>query len=183
MAAVKLSWLDPEAFSAKALRRTKRVLGLYQRRLAPFRVLSSVYFITLFVLGPSATYYAGLGYALSLVIPVHLIGLATLVTLLIVERRAWRMEWQQLLGLAFECAVCPGYFVNICRKLSLGYVRVPGDAVAFVLDQREPRVSAVIAGGIDALLEDLADRDELRQDDDQPIAAYQAWLAEAGAHA
>ncbi len=92
------------------------------------------------------------------------------------------MGWQQLLSLVFECAVCPGYFANICRKVSLGYAQVPGDAVAFVLDQGDRRMSALIADGVDGLVEDLADRDELQRDDHQAIAAYQVRLTDVGVH-
>jgi hypothetical protein len=183
MAVVKFTWLNQNAFAPSVLVRTKRLLRIYQRNLAPFRMLAAMYFVTLFILGPAATHYAGLAYALTFVLPIHLIGLTRLISLLVLDRRRWGMEWQQLASLAFECAVCPGYFVNVCRKLSLGYARTPGDAVAFVLDQGDPRLIALVAGGIDVLLEDLAEGDELRPDDEQPVAIYQALLAEVGVHA
>jgi hypothetical protein len=184
LAAVRLGWLKDDPFSALALTRTKRLLFFYQRCLGPFRVLASFYFILLFVVGPVATYYAGLGYALIIAFPLHIVGLVLLVLFLTIGRRAWRMHWQQLLGLVFECAVCPGYFVNICRKISLGYVRVPGDAIAVAFDQnQDSAVQSIMMGGFDILLDDLAEHDELRCDDHQHIATYRARLSETDAHA
>lgn len=179
MATVKMPWLIPNALSHTMLRRTKYRLCLCQRRLALFRAISVVYFITLFVIGPAATHFAGLAYALTLVLPIHIIGVANLILLLVVDRRAWGIEWHQLFSLVFECAVCPGYFVNICRKVSIGYARVTGDAVAIVLEQSESRVDSPSACGIEMLLEDLAEWGELRPDDDKPIATYRGRLAEA----
>lgn len=179
LAAIRLGWLKDDAFSPVALRRTKRLLRFYQRCLAPFRALSGVYFLMLFIVGPITTHHFGLGYALTLALPLHIGGLALLAVLLIAGRRAWRMGWRQIVGLIFECAVCPAYFVNICRKLSLGYVHVPCDAVALALDQKQPYALAPMgAGEIELLLEDMVERDELRYEDRASIAAYHAHLAE-----
>jgi hypothetical protein len=92
------------------------------------------------------------------------------------------MHWQQLIGLVFECAVCPGYFVNICRKISLGYVRVPGDAIGVAFDQNQAHsVQSIMMGGIDILFDDLAEHGELRCQDHQHIATYRARLSETDA--
>ncbi len=184
LAAVRLDWLKDDPFSPLALARTKRLLLFYRGCLGPFRVLASFYFILLFVVGPIATYYAGLGYALIIAFPLHIAGLTVLIASLTIGRRAWRIRWLQLFGLVFECAVCPGYFVNICRKMSLGYVRVPGDAIGVAVDQNQGRtVHSIMMHEIDMLLDDLAEHDELRCSDHQPIATYRARLPETDVHA
>ena len=184
LAVVRLSWLSHDAFSATRLRRTKRLLRFYRQCLAPFRVLASFYFLILFIVGPIATHYAGLGYAIILVVPLHVAGLSSLIAFLLMGRRALRMNWSQLIGLVFECAVCPGYFVNICRKLSIGYIRVSADAIALALEEDRPRVLASLGiNGIDMLLDDLAENDELRPDDSASIAIYRDHLDLSDSHA
>ena len=180
---VKLGWLKSDAFSPLALSHTRRLLKFHLRRLAPFRALASTYFVTLFVVGPAATHYAGLAYALCLVIPLHVIGLTLLVALLVVGRRTWRMGWSPLATLVFECAVCPGYSANICRRLSLGFVKVPGDAIAFVLDSHDRDTGAAIGSALGFLVEDLALQDQLLPTDQPNIVAYEARLATSAGHA
>jgi hypothetical protein len=135
-------------------------------------VLSLAYFIVLFILGPIATNYGGLAYALGLILPFHAIGLAILASWLIVDRRNWRMGWRQLIGLIFECAVCPGCFVNICRKLSLGFMCVPGDAIIFALDQDNSPTTAPLTDGLNLIFADLAEFGETRPEDDHLIQTY-----------
>lgn len=180
LAAVRLGWLCDDAAPSLALRRTRRLLKFHQRRLAPFRVLSSAYFIVLFVIGPVATYRAGLTYALLLVIPFHAVGLILISSSLITSRHIWRMDWRQLASLVFECAVCPGCSANICRKLSLGYLRVPGDAIAVAIDQDKVRTVASLSGGLmDMMLDDLAEHGELQSEDSHSIESYRARLIDA----
>src|ERR1700724_2940150 len=97
------------------VRCARRLLGFYQSRLVPFRILGGLYFLMLFVGGPFATHYAGLGYALISIFPIHVACCVLLLAFLIVGRGTWRMKWRDIANLVFECTVCPGYFVNICR--------------------------------------------------------------------
>jgi len=43
------------------------------------------------------------------------------------------MESAQLASFAFECFFCPGYFANVCRRLSLGWINIPGSGLNFVV--------------------------------------------------
>lgn len=178
LGAVRMAWLTPEPFAPRELRRSRRVLRITCRRLMAFRALSALLFVTFFVVGPVMTHEAGLAGALTIVLPVHVAAVLLLVGLLIAARRAWRMSWSQLGSLAFECAVCPGFFVNICRKVSLGFAQVPGDALACAIAHGGERAARRVRERLPHALDDLEENDELRQDDAAAIAAYRRHLGE-----
>ena len=174
---VKLGWLKSDGSSPALIKRTQRLLRFYQRLLMPFRILASVSFLELFAIGPILTRYGGLGYALSIIVPVHIACLAILIILFVSKRRVWCIGWWQLTSLTFECAVCPGYFVNICRKLLLACVHVPADAITFFLKQQEAHPIHSFACALDLLVEDFSDQEGLRPQDSEAIAGYEAQLA------
>lgn len=178
LTAVKLGWLEREPFSPTRLQRTDALMQSHQRSLAPFRALGCVNFVSLFVIGPAATSHAGLTYAFVLVVPIHVAAISVLAVCLAVRRRALRIQWAQVAGLMFECAVCPGFFVNVCRKVSLARARLRGDAVAFSLSRGDPCALSTIAYGLESVLEDMAENGELRADDEPALLAYRAWVFE-----
>lgn len=178
LAAVRLGWLEREPFSRARLGRTATLLRSHQRSLAPFRALGCVNFIAIFAVGPILTSHAGLAYALAMVLPVHLAGIAFLAACLAARRHALRIKWPQVAGLMFECAVCPGFFVNVCRKVSLARARLHGDAVAFSLSRGGPGTQAALAYGLEDMVEDLAEHGELQEGDEFALAEYRVWLSE-----
>jgi len=178
LGAVRMAWLTPEPFAPPALRRSRRVLRITCRRLLAFRALSALLFATFFIVGPAMTHAAGLAGALTIVLPLHVAAVLALTGLLIAVRRAWRMSWSQLGSLAFECAVCPGFFVNICRRLSLGFAQVPGDALACALAYGGEPAASLVRARLPHALDDLNENEELRQDDAAAIAAYRRHLGE-----
>jgi hypothetical protein len=176
LAAVRMDWLTRDAFGIQRLRRSKKLLRAYRRRLMEFRVLSAVLIVALFIAGPVITHCFGLGVALISILPFYLAALAVLISKLIVERRFWRMSWSELNGLVFQCVVCPGVFANICRRVSLGYVRVPGDVVAYALVHGGPDLTTKIERRLYLRLEDLNEHDELTVEDQPHIELYMCQL-------
>jgi hypothetical protein len=129
-----------------------------------------------------ATHYAGLGYALVSIFPIHIACCVILLAFLVGSRPTWRMKWREVANLVFECAVCPGYFVNICRKLAIGYVHLPGDAIAIGLSQNGEGSTAVFFRGLDFVVEDLDYNHELVDEDRQLIADYKVELLKRHNH-
>jgi hypothetical protein len=182
LAAVRMDWLTEDAFASRDLHRSRRLLFIYRRRLMEFRLLSALLFVVFFVAGPLATHSLGLGSALILVLPFYVVALLLLVIKLIAERRVWRMTWSELNSLVFQCALCPGLFINICRKVSLGHVRVPGDVVAYALAHGAPHSALAIERQLDLCRSDLTDHVELTAEDEHRIEVYKRWLKGAAGH-
>jgi len=170
--AVHMALLREGAFTNEHLRQSERYLAVYRKRLLPYRVISTTLFAAFFVAGPVATYFFGLAYALLAILPLYLVTLITFLGILIAGRRFWRMSWPQLSLLAVECALCPGFFANVCRKLSLGYARVPGDAVAFVAARAAKDTVHQLESKLNLYLDDLKDHHELRPSDELLIEQY-----------
>jgi hypothetical protein len=182
LAAVRMTWLTPEPFAPQVLRRSNRLLKFYGRQLAAFRVLSTVLFAMFFIAGPILTEYSGPGYALILILPLHLTSLLALIILLVRGRRCWRMSWRQVVVLTTECAVCPGIFVNICRNISLNYVRIPGDAVGYALAYGGLYAADNISIRLERCVDELNEHDELRSSDRAAMEVYRNHLMTVSGH-
>jgi hypothetical protein len=176
LAAVQMEWLTKDPFAAQHLRRTGRLLGVYQRRLMGFRALSAVLFAIFFVAGPTATLFLGPGFALITILPIHVIAILLLINKLVAERRFWRMAWSDLNSLVFQCALCPGIFINICRRMSLGYARVPGDVIAYALANGGLHSAERIQRRLNLCLDDLTEHEELTAEDEPNIKMYSCRL-------
>jgi hypothetical protein len=135
-------------------------------------------FIEFFVAGPIATHFLGLGLVLRYGIPIHLFNITFLLLKLVSERATWRMRWSEFSALTFECIVCPGIFVNICRRITLSYVRVPGDVIAYAIVQGGTRSTCLIQRQLDLYLDDLCDQEELTIEDRYKIDIYRGRIAE-----
>jgi hypothetical protein len=182
LAAVRMTWLTHDPFSSQRLRRSDRLLYFYRRRLTAFRALSGILFVVFLIGGPILTHYAGLNYTLRLLLPIHIAALAVLIGLLVAGRRTWRLSWMDIGGLTCECAFCPGFFINVCRKLSLKFARVPGDAMAYTLAYGEPNTAACIASRLELCLDELEENGELHLDDESTIEAYRRLLRQPLGH-
>jgi hypothetical protein len=177
MLLVRLDWLRDGAFDPVALKRARRTLGLRQRQMAPFRWLAAIGFVNIFIGGPIATHVFGVGYALILLmLPTHLLTLAALAMVLSSERHLWRMSWLQVIGVVLECAACPAYLANICRRMAVRF-GVRGDAIVFAHSAASSKERLAIRPRLDLLEDDLTENGELSEHDIGMIKAYQAFLA------
>jgi hypothetical protein len=176
LAAYRMAWLCPQASSAAALGRIGRRLQVHRARLWALRWLSSALFLALFVLAPLATHLVGLGVALLLALAAHLAALLVALLVLASRRRQLRIGWLQIAGVILEYAVCPGFFVNIYRRTLLNWIRVPGDAVAYVLQAAPGGSTAAVEAGIERGLSELESNGELHAGDDAAIEAYRRHL-------
>jgi hypothetical protein len=174
---VGLDWLRDGAFDPAALKRATRTVKVRQRQMAPLRLLAGIGFVNIFVAGPIVTHIFGVGYALILqMLPTHLLALAALAIVPAAERRLWRMSWLQVVGVVLECAVCPAYLVNICRRMAIRF-GVTGDAIVFVHSAASSEERLAIGPRLDLLADDLTENGELSERDFGMIKAYQALLA------
>lgn len=173
---VNMGLLTADAFATDNLRRSERSLRMYCKHLLPYRVISAMLFAAFFVAGPVTSYFFGLAYALAFVLSLYLIVLIVFITILISGRRFWRMTWPQLTVFAAECALCPGFFINVCRKIALGYARVPGDALALASLHGGKHAVHGLEAKLTLYLEDLREHRELRQGDELLIEEYRASL-------
>jgi len=176
LAAVQIDWLKQDAFATAHLRRSKKLLDCYRRRLTPFRILAALLFTLFFIVGPFATHFFGLGPVLISIAPIYLVALIFLVDRLVAERRFQRMDRSELNSLLFQCALCPGIFINICRRISLGYMRVPSDVLACALAARGTESVAGIKRRLDACLDDLSEHEELTPTDAVSVQVYRRKL-------
>lgn len=170
--AVRMAWLCADGFASPRLRHAARLLRLTARRLDPFRPLAVVTFLAWFVVGPFATDRWGLAAALAIVLPVHVASLAWLAVAAVVMRRPWRMAWSDLAVLWFECAVCPGVLVNVCRRLALRFARIPGDGLAYAIAMGDERDRLQLGARLPHALDDIAGHDAWPLRDEPAVAAY-----------
>jgi hypothetical protein len=182
LATVRMDWLTGDSEAPRNLRRTRRALRVCARRLLHFRALSAGLFVMFFIAAPFATHYVGLGYVLLFVLPLHVMALFLLIGLLVAKRRFFNLSWQRLSSLAFECAVCPGLFVNIGRRLSLAQAHIPGDGMAFVLAEGDRGVATRIGSRLEFLLDDLRENGEMASEDALIVESYRGRLTEVLGH-
>jgi len=179
LAAVQIDWLAQDAFTTGRLRRTKTLLAGYRQRLLPFRILAALLFIAFFVAAPLATHFLGLSLVLIAMAPLYLIALIVLLDRLVADRRFRRADRSKLNRLIFQCAVCPGIFINICRRISLDDMPAPGCALAYVLADSTAGSVADIKRRLDACLDDLSEHEELTPSDNANVQAYRRKLKQA----
>jgi hypothetical protein len=174
---IRVDWLREGDFDPVALKRVKQTLPLRQRQMAPLRWLAAIGFVNIFVAGPIVTHVFGVGYALILqMLPTHLLTLAALSSVLIARRRLSRMTLIQVGGVVLECAICPAYLANICRRVAIR-LGVTGDAIVFAHSMASSEQRMVIGQRLDLLIDDLAENGELSDGDAEMIKAYKALLA------
>lgn len=177
LAAVRMDWLAKLPFSPTRFDRTRHLLTMRQRGMLPFRLLGTVNFMTLFLLGPTLTNIGGLEKAFSILIPYHVLAILVLIYCLFSYRRIIRIELGQILLLTLECAVCPGYFVNICRKVSLAGSKIRGDAVAYLLCNGQSKAIEDLEGHLDNLIRELEFNGQIHERDRPTLAAYGHYLS------
>jgi hypothetical protein len=154
LTAVRMDWLTTNAFESSVVRRANKRLFVLRQRILEFRLISAVLFVVYFILAPYLTRHFGLAYALMIALPLHLVFLGILGMTLIAKRRNLGLHWWKILSLTIECAICPGYFVNICRRISMGYAQIPGDAIGVAAKYRQAS-SPEFCRRLDFYFEDL----------------------------
>jgi hypothetical protein len=125
--AIRLTWLTETPNDPSKIRRADRFLRVMKRKVVGLRYLSAISFVLFFIVGPFLTYEGGLTFALQHVAPAYLATLAGVVFTLFSDRKFWRLTAGQIVSLALECAVCPGYLVNITRKMSWNFTALSVD--------------------------------------------------------
>ncbi|HEY9250957.1 MAG TPA: hypothetical protein VIO38_17570 [Rariglobus sp.] len=179
LGATRSNWLASSEGNEGANRFAHRRLGILSFKLLPFRVLGTLAFVSTFIVGPVVTEIAGPGVALLVWAPLHLLLTLALAVLLIRARRRWSATWtasrSALASITLECALCPGYFANLCRRLTMRAPPVVADPVDLIL-KHDGDASAVDAlGRLGLLACDLLD-DELGPED---RLAAEAWRQRA----
>jgi hypothetical protein len=160
----------------RALKHSKRLLSVYRRGLRSFQAISMLLFTIFFAAGPITTHFLGLASALMLFFPLYAAAIIVLTVKLIVERRFWRMTRLDVFSLVFQCTVCPGIFINICRRMSLSHIHLPGDAALFAFACGEPTLVEWVESGLARHIEDLLENDDLTRDTASLLEAYRQRL-------
>ncbi len=176
LAATRSTWLDAAAQSAADARRTGRQLDLLRARLLPFRFLGAIVFANTFLAGPATTYAAGPGIALVIWAPLHLACVVALVILLSRHHQRWGLTWRAVAAQCFECTLAPGYFANVCRRLTLRMPPVFADIVSLVGDTDGAEAAGATFQRLALVAADLVDEGDLAPADQ--IAAL-AWQEQA----
>jgi hypothetical protein len=153
--AIRLPWLTDNPNDPAKIRRADRLLRLVKRRLSAYRCLSAAGFVAFFILGPSLTYLRGLGFALWHVAPVYLLILAGTILLMIADRKFWRLSGAKILGLSLEYALCPGYLVNITRKMTWDFVTLAVDGGRYGWLRSTAEARQRLESGLGLALEEL----------------------------
>jgi hypothetical protein len=177
LAAIQMQWLTNGAFEPQNLRRSRRLLRAYQRRVDALRVTSAFMFMLLFIIAPLCTYKFGLMYGILLALPLHIAAILWLTGLLICDRHFWEMSWFKIARLVFECAVCPGVFVNVCRKVTLAHTRVSGDAMAYTIVHGGNQIVNDIRRQFELIVEEAQENGDVQCLDEQLIEEYRLHLA------
>jgi hypothetical protein len=175
-AAVEARWLRPSKETAGQVRRSRQELeevGLIAR---PLGLLGTCVFLNLFVAAPLITLFLGLGYAVIWAVTVHACALSVLLVLLIHRRTLWAMTWAQVTAQMFECAVCPGFFSNVGRRVALRYGVFRGDALAYGYALAK-RTSHAATWRLGQMLEEAEEEaEDLVEEERRYIACYRRRL-------
>jgi hypothetical protein len=175
-AAIETGWLPPLAEPGGRVRLVRDVLKVISSITRSLGILGSIVFVNLFLVAPSVTALWGLGNAVIGAVIAHLVLLVLLTLLLSSTRSQWGMSWLQVAGQVFECAVCPGYFANIGRRLPLRYGSIAGDTIAYSYAIGR-RTSRVISFQLGLLLEQVQTAESLTEDEQDYVTRFRRLLA------
>lgn len=153
--AIRLTWFTEAPNDPSKIRRADRFLRVMRRKVVGLRCLSAMSFIAFFMVGPILTYMRGLTFALQQVAPTYLAILGGVAIILVSDRKFWRLTMGQIVGLAVECAVCPGYLINITRKLSWNFTRLSVDGGVYGLLRTTSSSAMKLREAMSFALEDL----------------------------
>jgi len=107
---------SPNQSPSSNFEKTNEDLANLQKVVLPFKVISIISFIYL-LLGPVLTFYQGLGTALLLILPLHVINLLLLFVLLLACKKKIGFSYGDVTSIFFDCLVVPAYLPHIVRKI------------------------------------------------------------------
>lgn len=151
MFAFKLQWLVRQQNGGYKISVYKKRIAIWSRRLRGFRVVAGYSFINLFIAGPLLTIKGGIMFALTFVLPLHIILLIVVIYLLTSRSAVLDVSRNDIVLGVIELTLCPGYLPNICRRLSLSCIEADVDGVRFIRKYGE-------ASTIESLLDIIAFR-------------------------
>jgi hypothetical protein len=176
--AIKAGWLAADASPGHGCALARRYAGAWRNRFAMLKFVSIFAFIYLFVAAPILTALFGIYRALIWAIFVHVVTLSSTFLLCWPLLKKTLPRRSTIIAQYFELLVCPGYFPNIARRLTLKYARLPVDGVLFLrstgnIESFERLHALVLARLTDLEEEHAADAVTLRR-----ISDYRRELAQ-----
>ncbi len=171
--AFKMPWQTGNANALSELTHKRRRLAVWRSRLISLRVLSSIAFLNLFLIGPCLTISNNLIFALLVAGPIHIAVLICVIERLLTHRQLLEYNDKTLWSLIAEISLCPGYLPHICRRVSLSFRSKDVDGVVFLLRFGQP-VTA------EKLREALRFRKSEHQANDETDSEIEQYFAEIG---
>jgi hypothetical protein len=113
---VRMAWLTATGAERRQLAITRSALRSVSRSVIPYRMISVIVCVMLFVAGPLLTRQIGFDHTLLLLGPIYLVCLAALTLFALLSKPLWQVGWPTICGMVLECAICPGYFANSLPK-------------------------------------------------------------------
>lgn len=121
----------------KSVRQTRRDLLVFRQQIMLLRVVSTLSFVSLFVVGPAMTATRGLTHAVLSVVPIHVVLVSLGAVVLWRLRQMLKLPIGGLLGLLVEALICPPYAASLLKRVALHYgIEVDGVGLAKVLKPR-----------------------------------------------
>lgn len=108
--------VSPNQSPSDNFEQTNKDLVKLQQIVIPFKAISIIS-LTYLLLGPLLTFYQGLGTALLLILPFHVISLFCLLILLLVSKKKFGFGYGDVASIFFDCLVVPAYLPHIVRKI------------------------------------------------------------------
>jgi hypothetical protein len=171
-AVLVLPWLSSGEAAPHNLRSQQRRVRIVMERLANIRIAASIVFASLFAVGPIATESTGLSSAILIVAPVLFAMWVCVAVPLILHRHVLTLTRGSLIWILIECAICPGYFANVWRRLLIGRLHSNTDAVAFCSLTLDLQCQGQMLAQLEPYFDDLRDRSLLTVGDEAAFAKY-----------
>ncbi|SEP42881.1 hypothetical protein SAMN02990966_06124 [Rhodospirillales bacterium URHD0017] len=170
--AITLPWLSTGEAMPRDIHRQQRRVKVVTARLANIRAAASVVCVSLFVIGPVATESSGLSFAILIVAPVLIAMWVGVAIPLILYRGCLGLPLGSLIWILIECAICPGYFANLWRRLLVRRLSSSTDAVIFCSATMNERQQAKLLVQLELYFDDLSERDLLTDADEVSFTKY-----------
>lgn len=109
--------VDSSRWHEEGYIRTARRIGLFERRILPFRVIGSIAFLYL-ASGPFLTYYFGISGAFIILLPIHALCLLGALIFLLTLRKKLDLSHADIAAIYFELLLVPAYMAAITKKIA-----------------------------------------------------------------
>lgn len=171
-----LSWLTAGPRQSAAETRALREARILSGRLSSIQWISTLILLSTLVVGPLLTEWKGVGAALLTVVPIVVALWFLLAIVLIWHRRRFGLSRLRVAAVLTECALCPGYFANVWRRLCLSSSLVNADAVSFCAATMTRSQLEAMCRSLGAYLEDKLESDAVMPSELEVALAYQAFF-------